>query len=153
MVSSAPKVASGLGAGTPEHSTGPYFGSSTDAEREAETWLTRLVENSGHDWGFVSRLAMRTQPVPELPCDLLALTTAIEELGYAPYLMLMAGKKRSNRYWQYVTRDTLTGVPHSREKSLADIDNLVSTYALLAPIPHKYQSRRLPPVDTILDLP
>lgn len=118
-----------------------------EAEREAGTWLSWLVNHSDHGWAHVSSLTLRSQPAPDLPCTLHGAVAEVDTGGYAPYLMLMAGKKRANRYWQYVTRDPITHIPHPKDKALADINNLIEALKRLSSVPHKYPTRRLLPAD------
>ena len=117
--------------------------SERDARGEAETWLDWLVEDGAHRWVRTSQMGLRCRPTPELPCRILAATTYIEDRGHFPYLMLMAGRKRNNRYWQYTTQDLKTDVPHPREKALSDITGLVDTLVRLADVPHRYPTRRI----------
>lgn len=116
-----------------------------EAESEGETWLDWLVHHGEHSWVPVSTVTLRAQPTPDLPCTLHMAVAEVTTGGYAPYLMLMAGKKRTNRYWQHVTRDPVTHAPHPRDRALADINNLVSALARLSSVPHKYPTRRLLP--------
>ena len=113
-----------------------------EAEEEAAEWLDWLVEHGEHGWIRTSRLGLRAQPTQNLPCHLLAATMESGS-GYMPFLMLMAGKKRRNRYWQYTTKDPLTGLPHPRDKVLGDIDKLVGALSRIADIPHLYPNRRI----------
>jgi hypothetical protein len=117
--------------------------SESDARREVEAWMDWLVESGQHRWVRTSQMGLQCQPTPELPCRILAATSYVEDRGHLPYLMLMAGRKRSNRYWQYTTQDLETGVPHPREKSLSDITGLVDTLARVADVPHRYPTRRI----------
>lgn len=121
--------------------------SERDAETEAGSWLDWLGEHGRHEWTRVSDLISTCRPTRNLPCRLLAATAEIDGGDRAPYLILMAGKKRRNRYWQYATRDVFTGVPHSREKALRDIERLVETLSHVAEVPHPYPKRRIRPPD------
>ena len=123
--------------------TGSPLQSRREAREEAEGWLDWLVEHGAHNWVRTSAMGLRSQPTPELPCRILAATAKVEGCGYLPFLMLMAGRKRNNRYWQYTTQDLETGVPHPREQALSDIGTLVDTLARIADIPHKYPTRRI----------
>ena len=114
-----------------------------EAEEEAAEWLDWLVEHGQHGWTRTSRLGLRAQPTQNLPCHLLATTMESGARGHMPFLMLMAGKKRRNRYWQYTTKDPLTGLPHSRDKVLGDVDKLVGALSRIADIPHLYPNRRI----------
>ncbi len=113
------------------------------ARREAMEWLDWLVENGRHDWIRASKMALRARPMPELPCRILAATAYVDAVGHLPYLMLMAGRKQANRYWQYTTLDVGTGLPHPRERALSDITGLVDTLMSIADVPHHYPARRL----------
>ena len=136
MVSDMDTIAADSGRGTPSLSR-------RQAREEAEGWLDWLVEHGEHNWKRTSVTGLRSQPIPELPCRILAATTEVTGGGHLPFLMLMAGRKRNNRYWQYTTQDLETGVPHPREQALSDISALVETLTRLADIPHKYPTRRI----------
>ena len=117
------------------------YQSEGDALRQAEQWLDVLVEKGRYDWERLSPLAARANPTPELPCRVLAGSKSDSEYGHRPFLMLMAGKKQKNRYWQYVTCDVATGVPHRMDKALADVEALIADSARIARIPPRYGRR------------
>lgn len=117
-----------------------------EAQREAERWLDWLVDNGSHGWRKTSPLTADAKPTPHLPCRLLALTSHVEGEGHLPYLMLMAGKRARNRYWQYATVDLETGVPYPMDKALAAITGLVNALATVADIPAPYPRRVAPHV-------
>lgn len=113
------------------------------AQREAAEWLDWLVKKGAHNWAHGSPMSISAKPSKHLPCQVLAATAYVENQGHMPYLMLMAGKKHRNRYWQYSTVDLQTGVPHARNKALRDVDHLVDTLITIAAIPPAYPRRRI----------
>ena len=108
------------------------FQSGEEAERYTERWLTHLAENGRHGWERVEPLQLKTQPTPNLPCRLLGMTGENPGGGHSPLFMLMAGKRRRRRYWQYITRDVVTGEIHSPEVALDDIEWIVDALSLSA---------------------
>ncbi len=123
--------------------TTPLVSSSVEeAEREAKRWLTHLAENGRYDWEWVEPLQLKTQPTPNLPCRLLGIPGENPGGGHSPLFMLMAGKRRRRRYWQYTTRDVVSGEIHSPEVALEDIEWLVDALARSADLPPLPRSRR-----------
>lgn len=118
------------------------FRSVEEAERDTERWLTYLAEKGRHGWERVEPLQLRTQPTPNLPCRLLGMTGESPRGGHLPLFMLMAGKRRRRRYWQYITRDVATGEIHSPEVALQDIEWIVDALSLSANLPPLPRPRR-----------
>ena len=113
----------------------------SEALAQAEQWLDWLVESGEHGWRRTSPTSVAADPTPNLPCRVLAATRDVDGVGHLPCLMLMAGKRRRNRYWQHATVDVETGVPHPKDKALAAIAGLVDALAVVADIPHPYPDR------------
>ncbi len=117
------------------------YQSEGDALREAEPWLDVLVEKGRYDWERLSSHAVRANPTPELPSRVLAGSKSDSQNGYLPFLMLMAGKKQKSRYWQYVTCDVATGVPHRMDRARDDVEAFIADAARIATIPPRYGRR------------
>ena len=111
------------------------FTSVEEAERDAERWLTYLAENGRYGWERVEPLQLKAQPTSNLPCRLLGMTGKNPRGGFSPVFMLMAGKRRRRRYWQYITRDVVSGEIHSPEVALEDIEWIVDALSRSADLP------------------
>ena len=109
--------------------------STEEAEREASRWLAHLADTGRHDWKRVEPLQIKARPTHNLPCRVLGIAGENSDGGYSPLFMLMAGIRRRRRYWQYTTRDVVSGEIHSPEKALADIDWLIGALMQAADLP------------------
>lgn len=123
--------------------TRPVFsGSAEEAESEATRWLDCLVESGRYDWEWVEPLQIKAQPTPNLPCRVLGIAAQNPDGGHSPLLMLMAGKRRRRRYWQYTTREVGSGKIHPQETALEDIEWLVGALKISAELPPLPRPRR-----------
>lgn len=109
--------------------------SPAEAEKEATKWLAYLVDHGRYEWEWVEPLQLKARPTPNLPCRLLGISGENPDGGHSPLFMLMAGKRRRRRYWQYVTRETGSGEIHPPEQALEDIEWAVDALVLSADLP------------------
>ena len=106
-----------------------------EAQREANRWLAFLMDNSRHDWKWVDSLQIKSQPTTNLPCRVVGIAAQNPGGGYWPLFMLKAGKRRRRRYWQYTSRDVVSGRIESPETAMEDIEWLIDALGRLADLP------------------
>ena len=109
--------------------------SPAEAEGEAARWLAYLVDHGRYEWERVEPLQLKAQPTPNLPCRLLGISGENPNGGYSPLFMLMAGKRRRRRYWQYITREAASGEIRLPQQALEDIEWVVDALVLSADLP------------------
>ena len=109
--------------------------SAEEAKEAAVRYLSYLVEEGKHVWQWAGSASLKATPSPRLPVRLFADSAPFLEGGWGPCLAMMAGKKFSGRYWQYVSCDTSTGEPNPPAKAVEDIEQLVDAFARLVRFP------------------
>lgn len=109
--------------------------SAEEAKEDAVRHLSYLVEKGKHEWQWAGSACLKATPAPSLPVRLFADSARFLEGGWGPCLAMMAGKKFSGRYWQYVSCDTSTGEPHPPVKAVEDIERLIDAFVRLVRFP------------------
>ena len=75
------------------------FPSVSETEANASEWLERLKSETDYEWEWTTPTALVCEPIPRVPCQVLAFITPVEG-GFVPVFAFTVGTKFETRYWQ-----------------------------------------------------
>ena len=70
-----------------------------ESKAQAIIWLKAYRAMSGFEWEQLTATTISYDPLPEMPCYVMAVASASNG-GYQPSLAFTVGTKEGDRYWQ-----------------------------------------------------